>query len=582
MDWKPVMNSFLQELKRRHVYKVATVYVVVGWGMLQLADVLFPAFGRQDGDLRLLAVSLFFGFPIALVLSWAYDLTPEGIKKTQPAGANEQVVVSLADHLIGALLVLIIGFTAYQEFGGGSSLQTDEIVSNNSEVVSQQAGTVAEIQLAEPVAGFSGRAAIAVLPFINLSNDPEQEYFADGLTEDLITGLQSFQSFPIISRTSSFKYKGTSPDIREVAADLGAGYVIEGSVRKVADDVRITIQLINHLGQHVWAENYNIKFANVLQIQSDLVARILIEIEPELIITESDRTRFVRTEDMEAYDYVLRAATNTLVPFSFTNFSGEEITPARLELAREYATKALEIDPNFAAAWRILNHVDGAYILNFSHTLSEQEFQLTLQRSIEYGQRSRRLSPFEPTVCSCLAAMLLINGDVEDALLLQEESLRQNPSNAVVHAMLAKILQVTGDYERALKEIDVALRLSPLGVDRTFFFYFRAAINQELGRFDEAIADAKRSLIVQPLNHDAEYIKIVSLYASGQREQAYQAMIQFRDSRPADFQPVSGWDQVFFESVANSIELGDGKSLHGLRYNEALQLIFEDLGWNPE
>jgi len=148
--------------------------------------------------------------------------------------------------------------------------------------------------------------------------------------------------------------------------------------------------------------------------------------------------------------------------------------------------------------------------------------------------------------------------------------------------MLAKILQVTGDHERALKEIDLALRLSPLGIDRTFFLYFRAAIYQELGRFDEAVADARRSLIVQPLNHDAEYIKIVSLYASGQRAQAYEAMIQFRGSRSADFQPVSGWDQVFFESVANSIELGNGKSLHGLRYNEGLQLIFEDLGWNSE
>lgn len=225
-----------------------------------------------------------------------------------------------------------------------------------------------------------------------MSDDPEQEYFADGITEDLITGLQSFQSFPIIARTSTFQYKGKSEDVRDIAAALGAGYIIEGSVRKVRDDVRINVQLINHLGQQMWAENYDFKFNDVLRIQAELVSKIMLSIEPELIISEADRARFVRTEDMEAFDYYLRAAANTFAPFAFTDLNGQVVMPERLELAREYATKAVTLDPTFAAGWRILNHIDGSYVVNLAYLLSKEERQETLERAIEYGERSRLTS----------------------------------------------------------------------------------------------------------------------------------------------------------------------------------------------
>ena len=376
------MRTLLQELKRRHVYRVTVVYVVACWLLLQVADTLFPAFGVEDGGLRILALTLLFSFPIVLLFTWVFELTPDGIKKTLLVESGESVRVRKSDYVVGILLISLIGAMSLQ-------LLTDD---ETGAVNPSQSPATSAVDVSAPVPGFSGRAAIAVIPFVNMSNDPEQEYFADGITEDLITGLQSFQSFPIIARTSTFQYKGKSPDIREVANALGAGYIIEGSVRKVEDDVRINVQLINREGQHVWAENYDFKFEDVLKIQTQLVSKIMLAIEPELIITEADRSRFVRTEDMEAFDYFLRAATNTFVSFGFTDLNGQPVTPERLELAREYALKAVELDPNFAAGWRLLNHIDGSYLVNLAYLFTPEEQWAVLERAIEYGQISRQLS----------------------------------------------------------------------------------------------------------------------------------------------------------------------------------------------
>jgi TolB-like protein/tetratricopeptide (TPR) repeat protein len=572
------MRPLLQELKRRHVYRVTVIYVIASWLLLQVADTLFPAFGIRDDGMRTLALTLFFSFPLVLMLTWAFELTPQGIKKTLTAEPGEGTGIRKSDYLVGVILMVLIGVMALQLYrGNGSIYDTPKRMATSSESASKD-----DVDVSEPVPGFSGRAAIAVLPFLNMSNDPEQEYFADGITEDLITGLQSFQSFPIIARTSTFQYKGTSQDIREIANALGAGYIIEGSVRKVGEDVRINVQLINAQGQHVWAEKYDFKFEDVLRIQTQLVSKIMLAIEPELIITEADRTRYVRTEDMEAFDYFLRGITYVPVIFGFTDLNGRPITPEHLEIARDYALKAVELDPDFAAGWRLLNHIEGSYLLYFPYMFTEDELLSILERGIEYGQLSRQLSPFEPGVCSCLALMLLMHGDVEEALLLQEESLRLNPSNATVHGIMAKILNTVGDRERALEEITIARRLSPRDMAMSTYLYIEAEIHEDAGRFDQAIIAANKSLLLAPLNYESEYVKITSLYAFGQRELAQAAVARLRRDTPDDFMLESVWHIGFPHSVANKVSLENGKSLQDLSYNEGLLLVFEDLGWTTK
>jgi TolB-like protein/Tfp pilus assembly protein PilO len=566
--------KLFQELQRRNVFRVGIAYVVAAWVLLQVSDLVLENIEAPVWVIQVMMLVVALGFIAALIIAWAYELTPEGIKRDRDVERGQSIMHETGHKLDRIIMGFLLVAVAY--------FAVDKFVLDLSRDAKLELAEPPIIDIATPVAGFSGRAAIAVIPFVNMSNDPDQEYFADGITEDLITGLQSFQSFPIIARTSTFQYKGTSPDVREIAAALGAGYIVEGSVRKVNDEVRINVQLNDRHGQHVWAENYDFEFKDVLRIQSELVSKVMLAIEPELIISEANRTRFVRTEDMEAFDYFLRAATNTFASFAFTDLNGEVVTPERLELAREYATKAVELDPKFAAAWRMLNHIEGSYAVNYAYLFSEQELKEKIELGIKYGQRSRLLSPFEPTVCSCLAAMLLMSGDVAGARLLQEESLKQNPSSAIVHAVMAKILQVSGDDERALEEITLAKRLSPEDMAMTTFLYFEAAIYQDLGRFSEAVAAANLSLLTSPLNYDAEFVKITSLYASGQRELARAAIVRLKASSPPDFQPVSGWSQPFAESVADSVTLANGRSLHGLRYNDGLRLVFEDLGWDTE
>jgi len=320
----------------------------------------------------------------------------------------------------------------------------------------------------------------------------------------------------------------------------------------------------------------------VLRIQTQLVSKIMLAIEPELIITEADRTRYVRTEDMEAFDYFLRGITHIPVIFGFTDLNGRPITLERLEMARDYALKAVELDPDFAAGWRLLNHIEGTYLLYFSYLFTEDELLSILERGIEYGQLSRQLSPFEPGVCSCLALMLLMHGDVEEALLLQEESLRLNPSNATVHGIMAKILNTIGDRERALEEITIARRLSPRDMAMSTYLYIEAEIHEDAGRFDRAIIAANKSLLLAPLNYESEYVKTTSLYASGQRELARAAVARLRRDTPDDFMLESVWHIGFPHSVANKVSLENGKSLQDLSYNEGLLLVFEDLGWTTK
>lgn len=557
--------SFFNELKRRNVFKASAAYLVMAWLLIQVADIVLPALGAPAWVPRTITFVLILGFPVVLILAWAYELTPEGIKKTRNVPLEDSITKITGQKLnyaiIAALVIALI------------------VVALDDDVPVDADPVDGLVDVSQPVPGFSDRAAIAVLPFLNLSDDPEQEYFADGITEDLITALQSFQSFPIIARTSTFTYKNNSPDIREIAAALGAGYIVEGSVRKVDDLVRINVQLNNAEGNHVWADVYTFQFRDALKIQDELVSNVILAIEPQLILSEADRARFVRTEDMEAWDYFLQAATNTYAPFAFTDLNGQYVSPERLELARELLFKALEIDPNFAAAYRLLNHVEGSYVVNLRHLLTDEEAEETRRRGIEYGDKARMMSPFEPSVCSCQAAMMLMSGDIEGAFQLQQESLRHNPSNAVAHAVMAKILQVQGDNELALQEVALAKRLSPRDMAMTTFLYFEAAAYQALGRFDEAVKAADQSLLLVPGNYDSRFVRILSLLASGRKDEATFELRRLQEIVSSEYMPSTGWNEPFPESVSARVALQNGRSLEGLDYNEGLHAILLDLGW---
>jgi TolB-like protein len=246
-------NEFFCELRRRNVYKVAVAYAVVGWLLIQVATQVFPFLEIPNWTIRLVIFITALGFPVALIIAWAFELTPEGIKRTEAADAARQHSrggIWIAVVVVAAALSLGIFFLGRYTAGRGTS-------------------QVREATTATP------DKSIAVLPFENLSHDPDNAYFADGIQEEIITRLAKIADLKVISRTSTQKYKSAPSNLREITQQLGVSNILEGSVQKAADQVRISVQLVNAINDsHIWAETYDRKLIDVFQVESDVAQKI--------------------------------------------------------------------------------------------------------------------------------------------------------------------------------------------------------------------------------------------------------------------------------------------------------------------
>ena len=238
------MAQIFQELKRRHVFRVGIAYLIAGWVVVEVAGAVFPTFEAPDWILKVLTTMVALGFPLALILAWAFDVTPSGIVRTADADR------------------------ATAERAGAS----------DATAISDQKD--------------SARASIAVLPFNNMSDNADDEYLADGMTEDIITTLAKGSYFLVIARNSTFRYKGESPDIREVGRELGVNYVVEGSIRRMGDGMRFTAQLIDaETGSHVWAEKYDRSVDDLFVVQDEIVSGIARAAGGGLYYAELERAR---------------------------------------------------------------------------------------------------------------------------------------------------------------------------------------------------------------------------------------------------------------------------------------------------
>ena len=352
------MGQLFEELKRRNVIRVAIAYVIVAWLIAQITELALDSFAAPDWVMKTILFLLVIGFPLTLILAWAYELTPEGIKLDKDVVRSDSVTHLTGrklDFSIIALLAIALIVVILDNYVWIDADPLDGLV-----------------DVSEPVPGFSDRAAIAVLPFLNLSDDPAQEYFSDGITEDVITSLQSTGSFPVIARTSTFSYKGHALDVRDIAKALGAGYVLEGSVRKVEDRVRINAQLIDATGRHIWAEFYDSELHDIFAVQDEIRQQIIGAMEPELLKAEMARAQLVRTEDMQAWDYYLQAAANATTFGGYADRNGRPVTIERMEHARELAMKAVELDPGFADAYTMLGHISFYYVTDLRSKLIEE------------------------------------------------------------------------------------------------------------------------------------------------------------------------------------------------------------------
>jgi adenylate cyclase len=363
---------------------------------------------------------------------------------------------------------------------------------------------------AHTVPGFAGRPAVAVLAFDNLSDDPEQEYFADGIAEDLITRLSGFRWFPVIARNSSFTYKGQAVDVKRVSEELGVRYVVEGSVRKAGQRVRITAQLIDATtGHHVWAERYDRELRDIFEVQDEVAATIAAAISPELRRADSERSLRSRPENLEAWDRFMRGMWH--MPRVMSRYSREDNRKAR-----ELFESAAAGDPGFAPArfGMALTHLQDA-LNRWSDSPSA-----SIARALELTTKAVELDPRDAFAHHGLGLSLLLSGQTERAAQAFRHALELDPSLAVPNFGLGLATHRLGHTDEACRLIERAARLSPRDPLASFFWHILAILHFARERYPEAAGCARSALDLDPINPRATRILAAALAELGQVEEA--------------------------------------------------------------
>jgi TolB-like protein len=327
--------SFIGELKRRNVIRVAIAYLAGAWLLIQILETLFPIFGLEETSIRVVVIILAIGFLPAVIAAWVFEITPEGLVRDGGTPAHGDAASHARfDRIIIATLVLAVAV-----FGVHTFVLDPQRDAAERDAAREEGRTDALVES-------FGDKSIAVLAFANMSSDPEQAYFADGIAEELLNLLARVQDLRVISRTSAFKFKGSNVSIPEIAKQLNVRYVLEGSVRRAGEMIRITAQLIDaRADTHVWSETYDRKFEDIFAVQDDVAARVVEELKIEMSVGMPTAPR----HDTAAYSLYLRAR-------QLLNTSSDDY-----ELLKDLLVRALEIDPDFADAKVELANVYGMW-----------------------------------------------------------------------------------------------------------------------------------------------------------------------------------------------------------------------------
>src|SRR5947199_6840218 len=366
------MNVF-SELKRRNVYKVAVAYAVVGWLLVQVATQVFPFFEIPNWAVRLVVLAIVIGFPVALAIAWAFELTPEGLKRTEEVdpfdSRSGQVLTAAAQrpcHRAWIFVVIIAGAMSLGLFFLGRFTAPSK-QSGANEVSSK---------------------SIAVLPFVNMSSDKEQDYFSDGLSEELLNQLAQVPQLRVIARTSSFSFKGKEVDVATIARTLNVANVLEGSVRKSANTLRVTAQLVRASdSSHLWSQTYDRDLTDVFKVQDEIADKVVGALKVTQLPTH-ELPKAKRMNNPEAYQQYLQGRYY-LNRFSIADF----------EKARAFLERACQLDPSFPLAWAALSRV---WVLKtgWSDKLTRAQFGAGLTRARDAAERALQLDPNLPEALS--------------------------------------------------------------------------------------------------------------------------------------------------------------------------------------
>jgi adenylate cyclase len=476
--------SFWGELKRRNVVRVAIAYIIVAWLLLQVSDTLVPALHLPEWLNSAIALLIILGLPIALLLAWAFELTPEGLKKETEVDRSESMVQSTGrklDFVIISVLVCAVLFFAYDKF----------VVAPDG---AEQANPAEQVEIAP---------SIAVLPFVNMSDDKDNEYFSDGLSEELLNLLAKIPELQVAARTSSFSFKDR-PEIAvaEIARELNVANILEGSVRKAGNQIRITAQLIDaETGYHLWSETYDRELKNIFVTQDE----IAVHVAEALKITLLGAAPSAQQTDPQAYELFLQA-----------QFIALQDNMEAYRRAIELYERALAIDPGYAPAWVQLGRTN---------------FWLASYGGLPVAEASDRI---EAALAKAFqidpnnAQAFIISGlrkiwfefRVKDGLRDFARAQELEPGNAYVIFATGLGFNTFGQHEKALERFEAALKLDPL---RPRYQNTLGLNLLKLGRYEEALETFERQITLSP-EYPGAYRRISVVYiASGNYKAALAA-----------------------------------------------------------
>lgn len=439
--------SLFAELKRRNVFRIGIAYLIVAWLLMQVAALAVPALRLPDWVTTFVVFILLLGFPVALLLAWAYEITPDGIKKAKEVPLEKSVsnlTAKKLNYLVIGLLVISVGLLLADKFGSDRNLP----------------GTATAQLDAEP--------SLAVLPFTNMSADPGQEHFADGLTEELLNALASIDGLRLVSRTSSFSFKGENIPLAEIAAQLGVEHILEGSVRRAGNQIRVTAQLIEaDSDSHLWSQTYDreLSVSNVIEVQEDVATAVTAVLHASLRPADQRSLRLKGPASIEALDQYHEGMTHLQkIMLGEVDFEDRSV----FEAAVRAFEASIEIDREWAPS-----HAGLGRVHHFWKHINEEE-QLRISRE-----------------------------HVMDAIRLDD---RYGPA----YASLGYLESLAGNYQEAFDAYD---RATALGAGNN---WGRAILLSELARYDQAVSEYRKAVAWMPLSLAVKGQMMNALYCADQ------------------------------------------------------------------
>jgi len=450
--------SLFEELKRRNVFRVGAAYVVVAWLIMQVADVVLNNIEMPAWVFHLILLLLAIGFPLTLLLAWAYELTPDGIRKeadiTASAPADRQKNHKLNYVIIGALVTAAVYLVVFRDR-----------VENDPQT---------------PIQTMLARPSVVVLPFTNTSGDSSQNYLAFGITNELITGLQRYKSFPVVSHNATLEYKGAGLSTDEFAKNAGASYQVEGSITSVDQGIRVLATLSHVGGNQVWADRFERDAGKdqLFELADELVSKVA------AAVMESEIQRVNRNDrpPSDAWEHYVKGLEVALT-----------FDPDHYESARRHLEQAIAIAPDMAEAWWAIGELE---IANYvSRPLADNSGIDDLYPIIEYFRKSNELNPLFAAACGCLGYLLAVVGQPDEARAVFREAIETNPLAVNLRMTYADFLLWEGRYEEAEEQADIVWKLGS-GLERAGVWMNRSIIALARGNKTEALDAVNRAIFI--------------------------------------------------------------------------------------